>query len=139
MGKVNYEWVAQQLTEANVRVGTGNAVMTMLKAWESIDVTPEQGKDIFDILGKLALNYALVESTGEQIWVGAQPGQIKVGDVVRVAHNAFDGDLGTLHNGRVGKIIAIRSGDVLFKSTDGKTPSLDGAHYSPYKLEKRVR
>jgi hypothetical protein len=139
MGKINYDWVNQQMQDAKVRVGTGKAIMKMLKAWEEIEVSPEQGKEIFEILGKLALNYSIIETPKDEVWIGVVPGNFKVGDEVRIAHNAFDGDLGVLHNGRRGKIIAVRSGDVIFKSTDGVLPSLDGVHYSPYKLEKRIR
>ena len=53
-------------------------------------------------------------------------------------HDAYEGDLGRVHNGRRGKVVAVRYGDVIFKSTDGKSPVLDGAHYTPYKLEKLV-
>jgi hypothetical protein len=66
------------------------------------------------------------------------PGQIKVADVVRVKPDAFDGELGETHNGREGVIVAIRSGDVIFRSTDDKKPLLDGTHYSPYHLQKRI-
>jgi hypothetical protein len=58
---------------------------------------------------------------------------------VRVKSDAFRGDIGPMHNSRVGKVIAVRYGDVIINSTDGKTPELKGVHYSPYKLEKRYK
>jgi hypothetical protein len=47
--------------------------------------------------------------------------------------------LGTIHNGRRGSVVGVRYGDVIFNDTDGKNPPLKGVHYSPYKLEKRLR
>jgi hypothetical protein len=35
-------------------------------------------------------------------------------------------------------VVAVRYGDIIIKTTDGKEPVLDGSHYSPYKLEKLV-
>jgi hypothetical protein len=87
------------------------------------------------------VNYALKEAQPEvdAVWIPLQPGQITVGDQVRVMSDAFDDKTGMIHNGRLGKVMAIRYGDVIFKSTDGKSPELNGVHYSPYKLEKRVK
>jgi hypothetical protein len=136
MTNVNYEWINQQFAAAKVRVGTGKAVLKLLKTWEEIDVTPEQAKDIFEILGKVAQGHALVQTPKDEVWVQAQAGQLKVGELIRVRGDAFDGDKGVVFNGKVGKIGAIRSGDIIFGSTD---KSIDGAHFRPGDLEKRVR
>ena len=64
--------------------------------------------------------------------------QIVVADEVRVKWNAFDGEMGKLHNGRRGKVVSIRYGDIIVKTTDGKEPVLEGFHYTPQQLEKRV-
>jgi hypothetical protein len=55
-----------------------------------------------------------------------------------VRADAFEGQLGTLHNGRRGVVVGVRYGDVIIKTTDGKTPVLEGAHYPPDKLEKLI-
>jgi hypothetical protein len=70
--------------------------------------------------------------------VPAQAGFLVVADEVRVKWNAFDGDKGKIHNGRRGKIVSIRYGDIIVKTTDGKEPVLEGFHYTPQQLEKRV-
>lgn len=139
MRKINYTWVKEQFAEAKVRVGTGKAVLELLKAWEEIDVPEEQGKQILDIFSQVALGYSLVTINTEEVWVDAQRGQINVGDVVRVRHDAFGDSTGHIHNGRRGIVAAIRSGDIIFKSTDEKEPFLDGVHYRPETLQKRVR
>lgn len=139
MRKINYDWVKEQFADAKVRIGTGKAVLKMLKTWEEIEMDPVQSKEVLDILAKVGLGHALVEVNKDEVWVPAQRGQISIGDVVRVAHNAFNDGTGHLHNGRRGVVVAVRSGDVIFKSTDLKEPVLDGTHYSPEKLEKRIR
>jgi hypothetical protein len=79
------------------------------------------------------------ENDDDYFWIPLQPGQITVTDIVRVKADAFRDELGPLHNGRLGAVAAVRYGDVIFNSTDGKSPELKGVHYSPYKLEKRMR
>jgi hypothetical protein len=137
--EVNYNWVKEQFIEAKVRVGVGKAVLKLLEAWEPMDLTPDQARQVLDIVGKVALGHTLVMPNKDEIWVDARRGDLKVGDQVRVMHDAFDGELGAVHNGRRGHITAIRSGDIIVKMNDGKLPEIDGAHYQPEKLQKRIR
>ena len=137
--KINYEWVKQQFADAKVRVGTGKAVLTLLKTWEEIDVSEEQSKQILDIFSQIGLGHSLVTINTEEVWVDSQRGQVNVGDIVRVRHDAFSDSTGQIHNGRRGIVAAVRSGDIIFKSTDEKDPFLDGVHYRPESLQKRVR
>ena len=141
MPEVNDEWVRQQMQDAKVKVGSGKMVLKLLETWTSAELSPALAKEAVEIFSKLALNTALSaqQENVEEIWVPALPGQLTVGDEVRVLTDAFQDQSGVIHNGRRGKIAALRYGDVIFKSTDGKNPELDGVHYSPYKLEKRVR
>jgi transcription antitermination factor NusG len=142
MPEVNYEWVRQQLQEARVKVGSGNAVLQLLEIWEKqTKLSPNLAKEAIEVFSKLALGYALSEQTAdtEEVWVPLQPGQIRVGDEVRVLKDAFTDEAGTIHNGRRGKVVAVRYGDVIFTATDNKEPKLNGVHYSPYKMEKRVK
>lgn len=142
MPEVNYEWIKQQLQEAKVKVGSGNAILKLLETWESFDkLTPGLAKETVDIFSRLALGKTAVEpkTPVDEVWIPLQPGQIVVGDEVRVLSDAFSDKSGVLHNGRRGKVIAIRYGDVIFNSTDNKEPALQGVHYSPYKLEKRIK
>jgi hypothetical protein len=142
MPEVNDAWVKQQLEEAKVRVGSGKAIIRLLETWESLgDLSDNISKETVEIFSRLALGRLAKdpEAKPDEVWVPAQPGQIKVGDEVRVLVDAFNDKTGVIHNGRRGKVTAVRYGDVIFKSTDGKTPELDGVHYSPYKLEKRIK
>jgi translation initiation factor IF-2 len=141
MPEVNYEWVKQQLQEAKVKVGSGNAVMKLLETWETMEkLSPNLAKEAAEVFSKLAVNKPINDLKDDPaiIWAPVQPGQIKVGDDVRVLADAFSDSTGVLHNGRRGRVIAVRYGDVIINSTDNKSPELKGVHYSPYKLEKKV-
>jgi hypothetical protein len=139
MSAVDTQWVQEQFIQARVKKGIGLAVLDMLKAWEPVDLNPEDAKVALEILSKVALGHALVSTPSTELWVQAQPGQLNVGDIVRIRYDAFDGAKGAGINGRSGIIAAIRSGDIIFNATDQKSPAIEGAHYRPADLEKRIR
>ena len=139
MPEVNIEWVRAQMQEAKVKVGVGNAIIKLLEQWETMKLSDNQTKDTLDLFSKLALGHSIVPEKPDELWVDAQPGSILVGDEVRVKADAYDGSTGAIHNGRRGKVVGVRYGDIIFKSMDDKTPVLDGAHYTPHLLQKRIR
>lgn len=142
MPEVNYEWIKEQLQGAKVKIGSGKAILKLLEAWEEIPkLSDNMTKEVLEIFPQLAQGFSIVEEEDENdyTWVPLQPGQITVGDVVRVKSDAYEDKLGPIHNGRRGTVAAVRYGDVIFNDTDGKSPELKGVHYSPYKLEKRIR
>lgn len=142
MPELNHEWVKEQLEAAKVKVGSGKAVLKLLATWEELPaLSPGILKEVLDVFPKLVMGEPIKdeESDEDYSWIDLQPGNITVGDVVRVKSNAFAEKLGTIHNGRRGVVVGVRYGDVIFNDTDGKNPPLKGVHYSPYKLEKRVR
>lgn len=139
MPNIDEAWVREQFQAAKVKVGVGNAVLKLLNTWNETKLSDAAAKETVEIFSKVALNYSLVASNENETWVPAQPGFISVGDEVRVMHNAFNDETGRMHNGRRGKVVAVRYGDVIFRSTDDRKPFLDGVHYSPYKLEKRMK
>jgi len=137
---VDFEWVKEQLTKARVRKGPGDVAIELLKKWEEIDLPEELASEAINTFAELAKGHALVEEGNkEEVWVPAMAGHMKVADQVRVKKDAFQGELGKMHNGRRGVVIAIRYGDIIVNSTDNRKPSLDGSHYSPHHLEKRVK
>lgn len=142
MPELPREWITEQLKAARTKPSVSKIVIHLLKAYEELpaDLNLDDAKKALELLPELAMGHALVpKSTGPEVWVPGRPGLFKVGDQVRVLRDAFDGEPGLLHNGRVGKVAAIRSGDIIVDSTDNKLPPLLGAHYSPFKLEKRVQ
>jgi hypothetical protein len=138
MPKIDSDWVKNQFAKAKIKVGVGMAVLELLKTWEEINLTGKDAEDAFAVLSKVGLGHALVND-GENIWIDAQAGFLKVGEIVRVKPNAFEGNAGVSQNGREGVIVAIRSGDIIFNSTDGGSPAIEGTHYRPDKLQKLVR
>lgn len=142
MSIVNYDWVAQQMTAARVTQEEGEAALRLLATWQELDFTTEDvAQSTIALFGKLAQGHAVVPevAAADELWVDLQPGQIVVSDEVRVKPDAYTGEAGTLHNGRRGKVVGVRYGDVIFRSNDGREPLIEGAHHSPHKLEKRVR
>jgi len=137
--EINKEWIKEQMQEAKVKVGVGNALLKLLSAWEPLKLSNPQQKEVLALFNQLALGYAITPEVANEIWVDAQPGAITVGDQVRVKLDAYQGSTGAMHNGRRGKVVGIRYGDIIFKSNDDKQPVLDGSHYAPYQLQKKVQ
>lgn len=140
MPKVDFEWVKSQFQAAGVRKGPGSAVLKLLEAWEEIELPADLAEDAIDIFASVAKNAALIKTPTNETWVQAVPGgSLRVSHKVRVKHNAFKGDAGRIHNGRKGVVTAIRSGDVIFRSTDGLEPFIDNAHYPFQALEVLIK
>lgn len=137
---ISDDWAKQQFEEARVKIAVGKTVLKLLETWREVKLTKEDENKALEIFSKLAKGYALVEENKNEVWVKAMAGQIKVGDEVRVAFDAFNHEeLGVVHNGRRGYIVALRSGDVIFKSNDDRLPELSGTHFQPSRLEKRIK
>lgn len=142
MPEINREWIIEQLAAAKVKVGSGKAIMKLLEVWEELPkLSDAMADETLTVFSQLARGHNIKEEENDDdyTWIPLQPGQIGVADIVRVKADAFRDELGPLHNSRRGTVVAVRYGDVIFNSTDGKSPELKGVHYSPYKLEKRVR
>ena len=139
MPEVNDEWVRSEMQDAKTKVGIGNATLKLLATWKDITLSVNQQKEVIALFSRLSLGHAVIKNNPDELWIDAQPGAISLSDDVRVKADAYDGATGAIHNGRRGKVVGIRYGDIIFKSTDDKEPILDGAHYSPHQLEKRVR
>jgi hypothetical protein len=139
MAEVDNDWVRSQLTENKTKKVVGDSVLKLLASWEQLkQPTDKNAKEIINIFSKLALGHSIVEDDPNERWIVAQAGYIKVADTVRVRSNAFDGEQGKAYNGRRGRVVGVRYGDVIVKTDDGKTPVLDGIHFKPENLEKLV-
>jgi hypothetical protein len=144
MADTNMDWVKEQLTQNKTKKAVGDSVLKLLGTWDEVKQKNESLKtvdpqEIIDIFSKLAMGYALIKESKNEKWIKAQIGQIKVADTVRVSFNAFDESTGKSNlNGRRGRIVAVRSGDIIVKTDDGKLPVLDGVHIRPEFLEKLV-
>ena len=139
MSSPDIDWIKSQIEAAKVRKPVGDATLKLIEMFDSFEnLTDEAKEKTIQLFSKLALRHAWVESNKNEVWVPARPGDIRVSEVVRVRSDAFTGEMGVMHNGRKGVVVGVRYGDVIVKSTDGKAPVLDGAHYSPHVLEKLI-
>lgn len=140
MLKTDTDWIKEQLIQNKTKKIVGNAVIKLLDAWEGIK--EEDGKnsqEILEIFTKLASGHALVKINKKEVWVQAQSGNLKVADIIRVRSDAFDVASGKSKlNGRRGKVVAVRYGDIIMKTNDEKLPVLDGQHFRPENLERLV-
>lgn len=138
MPKVEMSWVLQQLTEKKTKKASGDATIKLLELWNTLELTEEQSKEAVDCFSKLSLGEPLViPIKKDEVWIEVRPGNIVVGEEVLVKPNAYTNqDLSTIHNGRRGKVVAVRYGDIIVKYTDGKSPEINDAHHSPYSLLK---
>jgi hypothetical protein len=64
--------------------------------------------------------------------------KVKIGDKVQVSQDAFEGKLGKIHNGRIGVVVDIIYGDVIFSSQDMRLPKLEKTYYPPSVIKKVV-
>lgn len=141
MPNIDKDWIINQLVSNNIEKSLGDSVVSLLKAWTELEIdTAEKQQKVVEIFSKLSLGRPLVEQKKEnETWVVARPGAIKVGDEVMVRSDAYTGELGTMHNGRRGRVVAVRYGDIIINSTDGLQPELKGTHHSPFNLLKLVK
>jgi hypothetical protein len=135
---LDMDWIKEQLAAARVRKPVGNATMKMIEFFDSMELEEEHREKAVEMFSLLAKGHVYVKEDKKEVWAPVRPGNIKVTDQVRVKFDAYDGELGAYHNGRRGVVVGVRYGDIIIKTTDGKEPQLDGAHYSPYSLEKLV-
>jgi hypothetical protein len=140
MPNVDMDWVKEQFIQTKTRKAVGDAVLKLLTTWDELkERTGKNDAEIVEVFGKLSLGHALIKENKDENWIPARAGDLKVTDTVRVRFDAFDSASGRNHlNGRRGKVVGVRYGDIVVKSTDEKTPVLDGVHFRPENLEKLV-
>jgi hypothetical protein len=141
MSSIDWDWINNQLDRARIQPTARDLITDLLDFWEGVEVSDDVAANALDVFRELAQGHSLLPTNdnGEETWVAVQRGTVVVGNEVRVKHDAFTGQAGTLHNGRRGKVVGIRYGDIIVRSTDGVEPFLDGTHYAPDKLERRIR
>ncbi|UDL15898.1 hypothetical protein QEH42_gp107 [Microbacterium phage Pumpernickel] len=139
MPNLDKDWVTRQLASARVPKPVGKALVRLTEVWNELDLTEEFYEQTVELFSELALGHSIAE-TGPGTWVPANVGaMLQVGDIVRVKTDAFSSAAaGHTHNGRQGKVVAKRSGDIIVDLTDDLGPKLQAVHYPASKLEKLV-
>lgn len=138
MKDIDINWVRSQLEQKKVYKDVGDSIIALVSIWKDLSHRTEVDSEVLELFSKLAVNTNLIEQPETEIWEPARPGFVRKGDEVRVLSNAFDGELGRIHNGRRGKVVDVRYGDIIINTIDGLQPPLFGSHYPPAKLEKLV-
>jgi hypothetical protein len=130
-------WALGQMDDARLPQPIKTAVIRLLDVWW----TQNHTKQTFDLtlttFDALARGHALAPKGGhDERWAVVKPGGIVRGEQVRVRFDAYSGPAGEAHNGRRGRVVALRQGDVIVKYDDKRQPPGDGVHHSPFVLEK---
>jgi hypothetical protein len=157
MEKIDLTWANQQLEKSRADEVVSECVINLINYVSAFaDLDSKTFRQVIDTFCDLSLGYSLSSnevpgSDGEydedgyrdfdnledlDIWKPAVPGQIKPGDSVRVLFDAFGTDVGAIHNGRRGTVVATDYGDVIVSVDADRRAAISGAHYPPQYLEK---
>ena len=136
-------WAREQLQAARATPHEQGLVMELLATFrQTLLADPMDGDKwrALDLFGELARGRALETPRDEDWdWAPAKPGQLVLRDRVRVKKDAYGGDAGMAHNGRQGRVIAIRYGDIRVMYEDGGPCPPMGVAHSPHALEKGTK
>lgn len=138
------EWAEKQISTLSLSTDQKSAVRNLLNVfWTARDVrrlSKGELESVITVFTSLSKGTALVsDEKTDEVWMQAAPGRVHMRDIVRVRSNAYAGQDGINHNGRVGVVVGIRPDDIRVKYTD------DGLYCPPYTshrtqaLEMRVR
>lgn len=136
--------VREHMNGAKVRQEVRWLVEHLLSAaWseqERLSLEEETVREAIDILRTVSRGHRIVPEAPDEVWIPAKNGILVVGDTVRVRGDAYDTHPATLHNGRVGRITAMRYGDihVYYNALPEETIHTSVRHKAT-ELEKRIR
>lgn len=134
------EWEDEQMKLARLDSDTRDTVRRLLNAYRGISVDTRKVPLVLEAFEKLIHGHALVvPDDPSERWETATPGRIHGRDVVRVKSDAYSDQAGAMHNGRRGRVIGVRYGDIIVKYEDGRQPPFDAVHHPPAKLERLAR
>lgn len=138
---IDIEWARAQMKAADLLQPTQSAVERLLVELDKMMLSDAATTAVTATFTRLAQGHALVteQAHPSEVWVQARPGSLVVADEVRVKADAYDGVVGTNHNGRRGNIVAIRYGNVYVKYHDNRAATAESMHHKPAALEKRMR
>jgi hypothetical protein len=134
------EWEDEQMTLARLDKDTQDEVRRLMNAWRTKTVPEKRRELVLRTFEAFVHGHSLVTSDDpSERWEPATPGRIHGRDVVRVKNDAYADQAGAMHNGRRGRVIAVRYGDIIVKYEDGRQPPFDAVHHAPARLEKLLR
>lgn len=126
--KQEVRWLVEKLSQ------------TLWEELERINPSDEDRDKAVEIFSKVSKGHDFKEDESDTIWVQAKAGALIVGDYVRVKKDAFSHQPATAHNGREGRIVALRYGDIYVKYNDfAPTTGMNSVRHTAESLEKRVQ
>lgn len=134
------EWENAQMKEARLPKDVTRVVRRLMDAFDAVTVPVKDRELVLETFNKLARGHALVvRDDPSERWSPASPGSVHTRDTVRVKHDAYMDKTGMMHNGRRGRVIAVRYGDIVVRYEDGRQPPFEAVHHPPVKLERLLR
>lgn len=138
------ESVREHMNEAKVQQEVRWMVEHLLTSlWaeqERLSLSEDTVKQAIEIFDTVSKGHRIVPEAPDEVWIPARNGILVVGDTVRVRGDAYSKSPATAHNGRAGRIVGIRYGDihVYYDAKPGETIHSSVRHKADM-LEKRVR
>jgi hypothetical protein len=131
------KWEDEQMGEARIPKEAADVVRRLLNAWVEVTVPSKHQDLILHTFQELARGHSLVvPDLPTERWETVTPGRVHTRDTVRVKRDAYSDDVGRMHNGRRGRVIGVRYGDIIIKYEDGRQPPFEAVHHAPAKLER---
>lgn len=103
-------YFSEKLESVGYKAGSNvhEAVSDALVAIEQHKLSQDEYAAILDLLSKFGRDtLGHYPSYGDDLWQEFNYGNVKVGDYVRVRHDAYDSDTGKPHNGKVGVLLNV--------------------------------
>lgn len=137
MRDTEWGWVSKQLESTDFDQVTKDTVVYVLELIRKEDLTDDQERNVLNTALKLAAGHSVAKTPEDERWGPVIPGAYAVRDVVRVRDNAFEGELGTRHNGKRGRVVATRNGLVMVVLDDSPSSEIQ-MQYKPEHLERKL-
>lgn len=112
-------------------------IMALLEVLEDGPQDDAKLDEVLEKFSKLAKGQMIADPEPDAKWLSGAVQTPGVGQTVRVPVDKFTGQRGQALNGRVGKVVAIRYGDVIFNTTDD-LEYIEGLRLRPHELETKI-
>ena len=126
----DYDWVDNQLSQVGSTEWSAALVNELVTVLDNADFEHRQADEVKKYAEQavsLYLGQPIYVPSDDENWADARPGELNVRDTVRVRVDAYTGDSGTKHNGKRGRVTAMRNG-VANVAYDGETSELPAGH-----------
>lgn len=135
----NWGWVSRELAGAKVSQDVNETSVMVLQKLEQMqakfDLSDDDVRVVLDCVHKLGLGHSIAVEEKPEKWGPVVPGAYSIGDTIRVKPDAYEGERGTKHNGKRGRVTAARDGLVLCVYEDAFSADIQYRH-APVKLQR---